>query len=53
MTATGILLQPFELGTLKLSNRIVMAPMTRNKSAGNIPGPAPQDHRQAGDHCGR
>jgi 2,4-dienoyl-CoA reductase-like NADH-dependent reductase (Old Yellow Enzyme family) len=40
MTDTDILFQPFELGTLKLANRIVMAPMTRNKSAGNIPGPA-------------
>jgi len=40
MTDTDILFQPFELGRLKLANRIVMAPMTRNKSAGNIPGPA-------------
>lgn len=40
MTDTDILFQPFELGPLKLANRIVMAPMTRNKSPGNIPGPA-------------
>ena len=39
MTATDILFRPFELGTLQLANRIVMAPMTRNKSPGNIPGP--------------
>ena len=29
--------KPFELGQLKLKNRIVMAPMTRSYSPGNIP----------------
>jgi 2,4-dienoyl-CoA reductase-like NADH-dependent reductase (Old Yellow Enzyme family) len=38
MTDSSVLLRPFELGKLKLANRIVMAPMTRNKSPGNIPG---------------
>jgi 2,4-dienoyl-CoA reductase-like NADH-dependent reductase (Old Yellow Enzyme family) len=38
MTDSSVLFRPFELGTLKLANRIVMAPMTRNKSPGNIPG---------------
>ncbi len=33
-----ILFEPFELGTLSLSNRIVMAPMTRSFSPGNVPG---------------
>lgn len=33
------LLRPAELGSLKLANRIVMAPMTRNRAlAGDIPG---------------
>ena len=38
MSDTDILFQPFELGPLQLANRLVMAPMTRNKSPGNIPG---------------
>jgi len=38
MTDSSVLFRPFELGKLKLANRIVMAPMTRNKSPGNIPG---------------
>lgn len=32
------LFAPFSLGTLKLDNRIVMAPMTRNASPGGVPG---------------
>src|SRR5277367_1987956 len=33
------LLRPVDLGTLSLANRIVMAPMTRNRAlAGDIPG---------------
>ena len=32
------LLSPFELGSLKLKNRVCMAPMTRNKSPNNVPG---------------
>jgi 2,4-dienoyl-CoA reductase-like NADH-dependent reductase (Old Yellow Enzyme family) len=31
------LFRPFELGSLRLSNRIVMAPMTRNRSPGGVP----------------
>ncbi len=33
------LLKPFKLKTLSLPNRIVMAPMTRSKSKGHVPGP--------------
>ena len=32
------LFSPAPLGTLTLSNRVVMAPMTRNRSLGNVPG---------------
>ncbi|WDI32898.1 NADH:flavin oxidoreductase [Hyphococcus flavus] len=39
MTDTSnILFQPFEHGQLSLPNRIVMAPMTRSFSPGNVPG---------------
>ncbi|MFT4518357.1 MAG: 2,4-dienoyl-CoA reductase-like NADH-dependent reductase (Old Yellow Enzyme family) [Halioglobus sp.] len=38
MTAAATLFRPFSLGPLTLNNRIVMAPMTRNASPGNIPG---------------
>ena len=38
MTAVDILFSPFRLKTLSLPNRIVMAPMTRSKSPGQIPG---------------
>lgn len=39
MVATQALLQPLQLGSLALRNRIVMAPMTRNRAlAGDIPG---------------
>src|ERR1044071_3446892 len=31
------LFSPFNLGTLQLRNRIVMAPMTRSRAIGNIP----------------
>lgn len=34
----GPLFEPFELDSLKLRNRVAMAPMTRNFSPGNIPG---------------
>lgn len=34
---TNQLFQPFELGRLKLRNRIAMAPMTRSFSPGNVP----------------
>lgn len=32
------LFKPFEMGNLKLSNRILMAPMTRNFSPNGVPG---------------
>ena len=32
------LFRPFEFGGVTLPNRIVMAPMTRSKSPGNVPG---------------
>lgn len=38
MSDTSVLFRPFELGPLQLANRVVMAPMTRNMSPGNIPG---------------
>lgn len=38
-TANGPLFEPFACGTLRLRNRIVMAPMTRWHSPGGIPGP--------------
>lgn len=44
MSDTDILFQPFSLGRLQLANRLVMAPMTRNKSPGNIPGPDVVDY---------
>jgi N-ethylmaleimide reductase len=34
-----VLLTPARLGRLTLRNRVVMAPMTRNRSPGNVPGP--------------
>lgn len=33
----SILFEPFQMGPLSLSNRIVMAPMTRSMSPGNVP----------------
>lgn len=38
MTSTDTLFSPFRLKSLSLPNRIVMAPMTRSKSPGQIPG---------------
>jgi N-ethylmaleimide reductase len=32
------LLGTFKLGSLVLSNRVVMAPLTRNRAVGNLPG---------------
>lgn len=48
------LFRPFGLGSLTLSNRIVMAPMTREKSPGGIPGPdvAAYYRRRAENECG-
>jgi 2,4-dienoyl-CoA reductase-like NADH-dependent reductase (Old Yellow Enzyme family) len=37
-SANALLFTPFRLGALELSNRIVMAPMTRNQSPGGVPG---------------
>lgn len=34
----GPLFQPFSCKSLNLKNRVVMAPMTRNQSPGNVPG---------------
>jgi 2,4-dienoyl-CoA reductase-like NADH-dependent reductase (Old Yellow Enzyme family) len=43
MTATAIdttpLFRPFGLKSLQLKNRVVMAPMTRSRSPGGVPGP--------------
>ena len=36
--ATDLLFSPFRLGRIELRNRVVMAPMTRNRSTGNVPG---------------
>lgn len=38
MTDISALFRPFSLGSLELKNRIVMAPMTRSKSPGGVPG---------------
>ncbi|MFN6234619.1 MAG: alkene reductase, partial [Microcystis sp.] len=32
-----VLFQPYKLGRIELKNRIVMAPMTRNRAIDNIP----------------
>lgn len=40
---TAILLQPFQLESLHLRNRIVMAPMTRGFADGGLPGAAHVD----------
>ncbi|TBO32570.1 alkene reductase [Aquabacterium lacunae] len=38
--ANSALFQPFKLGEITLANRIVMAPLTRNRAEpGNVPGP--------------
>jgi N-ethylmaleimide reductase len=36
--SADILFSPYTLGSISLTNRVVMAPMTRNRSIGNIPG---------------
>src|SRR5437868_4824930 len=36
--AADVLFTPFQLKTLQLANRIVMAPMTRSGSPGGVPG---------------
>jgi 2,4-dienoyl-CoA reductase-like NADH-dependent reductase (Old Yellow Enzyme family) len=40
MSDTDVLFQPFKLKGLSLPNRVVMAPMTRSKSPGQIPNDA-------------
>jgi 2,4-dienoyl-CoA reductase-like NADH-dependent reductase (Old Yellow Enzyme family) len=37
--ALAPLLAPFEMGPLRLRNRVAMAPMTRSRSPGGVPGP--------------
>ncbi len=39
VTADVSLFAPYTLGSIALANRIVMAPMTRNRAIGNLPGP--------------
>ena len=39
MARTDILFSPVEVAGLRLPNRFVMAPMTRSKSPGGVPGP--------------
>lgn len=41
---TDVLFQPFELGTMKLKNRIAMAPMTRGFAVNNIAGQPQVDY---------
>jgi len=43
-TNVDVLFQPFPCGKVTLPNRIVMAPMTRSKSPGNVPGPDVVDY---------
>jgi 2,4-dienoyl-CoA reductase-like NADH-dependent reductase (Old Yellow Enzyme family) len=38
MSSTDVLFSPFRLKSLTLPNRVVMAPMTRSRSPGQIPG---------------
>jgi N-ethylmaleimide reductase len=35
---TSTLFSPYQLGRIELKNRVVMSPMTRNRSIGNVPG---------------
>ncbi|MBL8018254.1 MAG: alkene reductase [Leptospirales bacterium] len=35
---SDILFSPFKLGPIELKNRVVMSPMTRSRSIGNVPG---------------
>ena len=48
------LIKPYSSKTLSLSGRVVMAPMTRNKSPNNIPGPEVAKYytRRAENHVG-
>ena len=44
MLMSDVLFNPFKLKSLALSNRIVMAPMTRAMAAQGIPGPQHAGH---------
>src|SRR5690348_12808575 len=44
MTDTAVLFEPFQSAKLKLANRIVMAPMTRNMAPGGVPAQANADY---------
>lgn len=44
MNGVELLFQPFELGELKLRNRLVMPAMTRHKSPDNVPGDDVRDY---------
>jgi len=44
MSSAASLFQPFALKSLKLANRIVMAPMTRSFSPGGVPTPAVSEY---------
>lgn len=44
MTDVQALFRPFEYGSLKLRNRIVMPAMTRHQSPGNVPGDDVRDY---------
>ncbi|MAW53576.1 MAG: 12-oxophytodienoate reductase [Geminicoccus sp.] len=54
MSVTAPLFQPFTLGNMTLSNRIVMAPMTRNFSPDGVPTDDVRDYyqRRAQAHVG-
>jgi 2,4-dienoyl-CoA reductase-like NADH-dependent reductase (Old Yellow Enzyme family) len=53
-STTAPLFRPFHLRNVELANRIVMAPMTRSKSPGSVPGPdvAAYYRRRAENECG-
>ena len=54
MSDASVLFRPFTLGQLELPNRIVMAPMTRNQSPGNVPNDKSVEYyrRRAAGGCG-
>jgi 2,4-dienoyl-CoA reductase-like NADH-dependent reductase (Old Yellow Enzyme family) len=53
-SAAATLFRPFTLKNVELRNRVVMAPMTRSKSPGSVPGPdvAAYYRRRAENECG-
>ncbi|MEP6786779.1 MAG: 12-oxophytodienoate reductase, partial [Sphingomonadales bacterium] len=44
MSSVEALFQPFQLGDLKLRNRLVMPAMTRHHSPDNVPGDDVRDY---------